>query len=58
MRRRTKLRDDRPRPPLPEPSPDRFQWRPMVEPVFGPPRRPLGERAPLLFQIVPEDRRS
>jgi hypothetical protein len=52
MRHRTKFRDSRPRPDLPEAYPDRFQWSPLVEPIFGPPRKPL------LFQMVPEDRRS
>jgi hypothetical protein len=45
------------RQPRPAPDPKGFDWTPG-EPVFGPPRKPLGERAPLLFRIVPEDPRS
>ena len=57
MRRKRKWRDSRPLPALPEAHPDRFQWRPLVEPIFGLPRKPLGERSPLLFGIVKGGRR-
>jgi hypothetical protein len=46
--RRNKFRDARPQPELPPPDPQRFQWRPMVEIVLGPPQ----EKRPLLFEIV------